>query len=109
MNKMQEYLLRAGNDLELRVVAPFQLQLNSGKKVIAEAVFPDLGAPKGMIIVQREHDISGSEDELIKSGYGYSVFDGPLASQEYDVEPYRKMFIDWGWSGEKERKPNWMD
>ena len=32
----------------------------------------------------------------------------PSPNEEYDVENYKKMFIEWGWSGDKTKKPPWF-
>jgi len=46
---------------------------------------------------------------LQNMGYGYSVLDDPLHSEEFDLESYVEMFSDWGWGNVNERKPDWMD
>ena len=101
MNKMQEYLVRAGNDLGIRVIVPFELELNSGRKLKVEALLPDIGYSKGMIVSQSSKGALDIIQELKNLGYGYTVYDEPLPDEVYDVKSYKEMFIDWGWI------PNW--
>jgi hypothetical protein len=108
MNKMQEFLLRAGRDLNIQVVAPFELVLDSGKKISAEALFPQLGAPKGTIVYQSINSYQEILDEIKKMGYTCSVFGEPLPNEEYDPESYKEMFTEWGWTGENNKKPAWF-
>ena len=109
MNKMQEHLLRAGNELGLRVITPFQLRLDSGRIFLAEALLPDLGGyPNGMIVGQSLDNYVAICAELKKLGYGLSVYGEPPPTEAYDIEGYKEMFIEWGWSGDKAKKPDWM-
>ena len=108
MNKTQEYLLRAGTELGIRVIFPFELSLGSGKKLLADALLPELGSPKGMIVSQSFAEFRDYEDELIKLGYGLSTYYEPSSHEEFDVESYKEMFIEWGWNGDKAKKPDWL-
>jgi hypothetical protein len=108
MNKMQEHLLRAGSELGLRVIVPFEVCLDSGRKLLAEALLPDLGFPNGMIIGQSSTNFLSICDELKRRGYGYSVYGEPPQTEEFDLESYKEMFMEWGWSGEKAKRPDWI-
>lgn len=109
MNKLQEFLRRAGTDLGIQVIAPFELTLGNGRKLLVEALLPELGASKGMIVVRMYDDLREISDELVRLGYGYSVLDEPLPNEDYDVETYVELFRDWGWGAENERRPGWME
>jgi hypothetical protein len=109
MNKLQDYLVRAGNDLGITVVAPFTLILDSGRKLSAEALLPELGAPQGTIVFQSSNDYWEIVGDIKKLGYTCSAFDEPSPEEAYDVESYREMFIDWGWTSKEKPKPEWMD
>ncbi len=108
MNKMQDFLIRAGNELGLRVIIPFSLKLPSGQMLSAEALLPELGFSNGMIVSQSSDDFHNYGKELEKLGYGMSVYDEPLPSEEFDLASYVEMFSDWGWGNTNERKPDWM-
>jgi hypothetical protein len=108
MTKQQEHLQRACDELGLRVVIPFTLALSQGRRVEAQALIPQLGSPKGMIVFSRCDELDGREEELVSMGYGYSVYGGLGPEDEYDVANYREMFVDLGWGAKDERAPDWM-
>lgn len=108
MTKLQSFLERASRELEITIVVPFGLTLRDGVQITAQALLPDLGADKGMIVVNHLDELQGVASELLGLGYGYSVLDEPLTSEEFDLESYVEMFCDWGWGKTNKRKPNWM-
>jgi len=108
MNKMQEHLLRAGKELGLKVIAPFELTLPSGRKLVADVLLPDLGHPKGTIVTQSSDDWDNYRKELRTLGYGISSYGEPPPSEDFDLEGYAEMFSEWGWGNVNERKPDWM-
>ncbi len=61
-----------------------------------------------MIVVNKYDELRGMASELTSMGYGYSVLDDPLPSEDYDLEIHVEMFSDWGWGNVNERKPDWM-
>jgi hypothetical protein len=109
MTKLQNDLKRACKELGLTIKVPFHLTVRPGKKISAQALLPQLGAPKGMIVVNDFDDLRGVTSELLCMGYGYSTLDEPSPSEQFDLESYVEMFSDWGWGNLSERKPDWMD
>jgi hypothetical protein len=107
VNRLQEYLLRAGRELGIRVIVPFELELDSGT-LSADALLPDLGNPKGTIVSHTYEDLHPFGNELGKLGYGVSVYGVPPPTEEYDVESYKEMFKEWGWASDEKRRPEWM-
>ena len=116
MNRMQHFLARAAAELNLRVDVGFELQLASGRIIICQALFPDLGAARsGTLVFRWEDGISASgnaaaaiRNELYERGYGVSTFDEPLPEEQFNLQSYKDMFIDWGWNGPPEDMPVWM-
>ena len=109
MTRLQDDLRRACRELGLVIRAPFVLALPSGKQLAATALLPQLGAPKGMIVVSSYDVLRGSVEELGENGYGYSVLDEPLPGEEYEIDSFREMFLDWGWNASCEGRPDWME
>jgi hypothetical protein len=109
MTNLQTSLQRACQELGLTIVLPFLLTAREGIQISAQALLPQLGAPRGVIVVNRHDDLCGIALELQRIGYGYSVLDEPLPSEDFDLESYVEMFSDWGWGNVNERKPDWMD
>ena len=68
----------------------------------------DFGAVKGMLIVEDYLLLSDYQDELIDRGYGFSTMT-PEVSSDYDRESVISVLSDWGWSGEEQKKPLWLD
>jgi len=109
MTNLQSFLQRACHDLGLNIIAPFLLTVHEGIQINAQALIPQLGAPKGMIVVNHYDELLGIAAELPNLGYAYSVLDEPLPPEGYDLQSYVEMFSDWGWGNASERKPDWMN
>jgi hypothetical protein len=58
-----------------------------------------------MIVTQSFEKFRDHLDELRKLGYGLSVYAEPGLHEKFDVENYKEMFIEWGWTGEKTKRP----
>lgn len=108
MNRLQSFLQRACNDLGLRIVIPFELEMSDGTKIQAQALLPQLGSANGIVIVKHYSDLKGAASQLSRMGYSYSVLDEPLSSEEFDLRAFAEMFSDWGWGNVTENRPNWM-
>jgi hypothetical protein len=96
MNRLQESLARAARELGHRIIAPFELTVDAGRVLVADALFPDLGAPRGMLVVQSYDALRPFLDEFESAGYGYSVIGEPPVREVFELEGYREMFNDWG-------------
>jgi|SRR6185503_5270044 len=108
MTPLQAELQRAGQDLGLEIVVPYNLDVPGGVHIHAIALLPQLGAQKGMIIVSHFEDLQGAAIQLVDDGYGYSVLDDPSPSDVYDLHSYIDMFSEWGWGATSETRPDWM-
>jgi len=75
---------------------------------ITVARIRDLGAANGMLIFEKYEDFCELAERLLDAGYGFSVLDEPGQQEEFDLQSFEEMFADWGWSGERHRKPSWM-
>ena len=109
MTFLQTFLQRACQELGLTIVVPFFLTVRNGVQIDAQVLLPQLGAPKGMIVVNHYDDLCGASSEIQCMGYGYSVLDEPLPSEGFDLETYIELFSDWGWADTNERMPDWMN
>ena len=80
----------------------------NGNEIRTVARIPDLGGPKGMLIITSSDHIRACAEQLVELGYGYSVMsDGPERSA-FDLNSWCEVFCDWGWSGDPARKPKKM-
>jgi hypothetical protein len=108
MKRLPEWLWRACAELGLRVDLDFKLSLPNGLEMSVVARIRDLGAANGMLIFESYDEISNFTKELLDAGYGFSVLDEPSPQEGFDLDSFKEMFIDWGWSGELGHKPAWM-
>lgn len=105
MTKLQSFLQQACQELGMTIVVPFLLTVREGIQINAQALLPELGAPNGMIIVNHHDELRGVASELPSMGYGYSVLDEPLPTEDFDLASYVEMFSDWGWGKINGREP----
>ncbi len=61
-----------------------------------------------MLIFRSYGEIQPYAEEIVRSGYGYSILDEPRPDENFDLESFKEMFFDWGWTGEASSKPFWM-
>jgi hypothetical protein len=108
MNRLAEWICRACNQLGLRVEPDFKVVLNGGREFPTIARIPNLGAHNGMLVFASYDDIVDYQNELVESGYAYAVLDEPRQDEDFELESFREMFLDWGWSGDPTDKPHWM-
>ena len=99
MERLQEWLRRAGMETGISVIAPFKLSLPSGKEICAPALISHIGGREGMLIVVSFSDISDYVGEITSPGYGYSTLSEPAPNEAFDIEVFKDMFRDWGWKG----------
>jgi len=109
MTRLQFAINRACQELGLTIVVPFTLMLDQQVQINSQALLPQLGASKGMMVVNHFDELRGMADDLVNAGYGYSVLEEPLPKEEYDLDVYMEMFSDWGWGATNEKKPTWID
>lgn len=108
MTRLQADLQRAARELGLRIVTPYVLDLRPGVRIHAAALLTQLGAPQGMVIVERFEELAGLGDELTEAGFGYSVLCAPPPSEAFDLNSFIELFSDWGWGAADEARPDWL-
>lgn len=107
MNRMQEWLTRAAEELSVRIFIGYCAKLPDGNSIQTQALFPDLGGALGIIVISELIDASILR-HWVAQGFGYSVFSEPLPNEEFDLNNYSEMFSDWGWTSNGSSKPLWM-
>lgn len=108
MKRLAERLWRACGELGLCPELGFKLAIPGVPEITTVARIPNLGAKNGMLIFTSYDEVRAISKDLQNAGYGYSVLDEPLPNEEFDLESFREMFADWGWSGDAAHKPVWM-
>jgi hypothetical protein len=109
MNRMQEWLVHAAQELGVRVALAYVAVLSDGKQIPTQALFPDLGGAFGTLVFDST-DVLDPEArrDLVAQGYSISMFSEPLPKEEFDLESYAEMFSEWGWTSNEMQKPTWM-
>ena len=109
MNRMQEWLVHAAQELGVRVILAYVAVLSDGKQISTQALFPDLGGTFGTLVFD-SMDVLDPEArrDLGAQGYSISTFSEPLPKEEFDLESYAEMFSEWGWTSNEMQKPAWM-
>ena len=109
MTKCKNWLLRACTELGLSIELDFAFPLSDGRKLKVLARIVGLGASNGMLLVSTAKVLEGGvSEEILRADYGYSVIDEPRPDEEFDLDSFRDMFVDWGWCGEPSKQPHWM-
>ncbi len=104
-----ESWLQTADDLGIRIVAPFELVLESGARVQAKVLVRDFGDRHGMLVVSDFEIIKRNHDEIIRAGYGYSTMSEPRIEAEYDRDTSIEVLADWGWTGPEYKRPTWLE
>jgi hypothetical protein len=108
MDRMTEYIVRAAHELGLQITAPFCCHLGDAMEVVAVAYLPELGGTNGTLIFRSNQYDRTTFGVLQSRGFACSSFDDPLESEQYDLQSYMDMFIDWGWTLDVHNTPSWM-
>lgn len=106
--RLRERLKRAGDELGLRIEFDPRLSVRGALDLTPVARLLDFGADNGMLIFVDGRDLLSCTEQLLDAGFGYSVLGDGSPTEEFDLESFKEMSIDWGWSGCSESKPAWM-
>ncbi len=107
MTNCQVELERACRELGLKIIIPFELELESGKVVRAEALLPELGYLNGHLVSTNWEYVKWISEIALTKNYGLSIYGEPRNDNSFDLQSYIEMFSDWGWNSD-EKKPSWM-
>ena len=102
--------MNAKTDLGLDIVAPYWLKLNDTTELKVELLVKNFGGGLGTLIVTDYAQIKPYIERLQSLGYGFSVLEEPndKTSQTYDRETFVELLSDWGWTGARADKPQWL-
>ena len=105
MDVMKSHLgqswIEAGEDLGLRVAAPFVLTTAAGQLLPFDAVVFGFGSTRGMLLMEQWDEAKARA--ATENGYGYSCMDAFQYERGSAIEVLR----DWGWS-RAEAPPAWL-
>jgi hypothetical protein len=102
------HLARACRELGLQIEFDKAISLPDTTKFEAPAQIHNLGSARGMLIFTNTAIIDKYKAAIRAGGYGYSVLSDRSHDAVFNIEVFKEMFSDWGWSGELQFKPSWM-
>jgi hypothetical protein len=110
MNRMQQWLARAAEELGVRIVVGYVVHFPDGTAFPTQALFPDLGGALGTLVLDSSDTLDAPTwDALMDQGFATSAFSAPLPDEEFDIGSFADMFAEWGWTSDDKPKPTWMD
>lgn len=94
-DEMSEAWREAATRLQIRVVAPCEVDLPTGGTVVVEAFLPDFGGPNGTVV------ISASDEDRAKRAAAGGAYVSLLAAvyRCFGESLFRETLDDWGWFG----------
>jgi len=107
-SKIARAWIEASTDLGLKVITPFSIELHDNEAREFIALIEDFGSSKGTLVcLPEEWDDLGyaclaEEHEYYCSGL-YKTY------EHYKRESFIETLVDWGWFGDHERKPSWLE
>ena len=105
MTTLESWISKACEALGLHADFAFVVDIGGGHRLVTVARIRNLGDQNGMLIFRDSNDLGQYGQRLVQHGYGYSVLGEPRADEMFDLESYREMFRDWGWSGPDAERP----
>ena len=106
--KSNNWFVRVGQELGIRVFVDFKVNLPDGEEVRSNALFPDFGGSNGTLVFHRWPNKS-IRHQLAALGFGVSTFGTPNLKEDTDFEGCKEMFNDWTWTGNSQSKPDWIE
>lgn len=105
MSNLTQWISQACETLGLGVDLGFTVTVGHGHELHAVARIHNVDRTNGMLIFYAYEDVRPYADELLHAGYGYLILDEPPINEQFDLEAYRDMFLDWGWQGVNKVSP----
>lgn len=109
MTRLQLFLATACELLGIQIDIPFTVVTSVGVEIVAQARIPNFGASRGILVFEQlQQPDELQRRALVSSGYGISIYGEPPESEEFDLDSYVEMFVDWGWTGDSSTAPDWI-
>lgn len=95
MNKTQEFLKKACEELGIKILINESIVLGSGSTINVDAHIVGIGPPQGMLVFSANKLSDEARKQLIDLGYGLSSFNEPSQNEDFDISSYIEMFSEW--------------
>jgi hypothetical protein len=103
-----EALSKACTALGLTFEAGYVVKIDENVVLKTVGRIRELGDDNGMLVLARYDEVEPFTQRLADLGYGFSVLGEPKDAAVFDLDGYKRIFRDWGWSGALGSKPSWM-
>jgi hypothetical protein len=111
MTHLQKAWLAGARELELDIVIPYELKTEAFS-ITAQVLLRNFGGPQGILIVSDFGIIKPYREQVIKLGYGFSTLTEPDRAYPFNAEEkeaFIEMLSEWGWSGDPDEEPEWLE
>jgi hypothetical protein len=104
-----EWLQQGADALGLSVDFEYEVAIEGHAPVKALARIQSFGGANGMLVFSHYDDVRPYATELVRAGFGYTVLDERRPGEVFDLESYKEMMLDWGWTGLSSSRPPWIN
>jgi hypothetical protein len=109
--KLSEVWKTAASLLSIRAEAPYLLKSADGTEVKCVAFLPDFGGSHGMAVGCLCSPTFEANKEMAKAAKSVGIFYSYLnfdIYKDYNEKRFKEVLIDWGFFGDENRRPNWL-
>ena len=99
----------AARVLSISVEAPYVIKKNDLIDIPCVAYLPDFGSANGMVIGLTSDPSNKAIQSAAVSLQLYYSFINPDFYQHYNDEEFQEALVDWGFFGDEERRPDWLE
>jgi hypothetical protein len=96
---------RAASELGIACQSPYTLVAQDGSTYEFEALLPDFGKPRGMLLGTAFDEAAANA--AIQEGFGFSCLDALRADEIFELSAYVECLRDWGWAAKAATPPPW--
>jgi hypothetical protein len=61
-----------------------------------------------MLVFGNYDEVKDHITEVDNDGFGYTVIGEPWPDETFDLESFKEMVTDWGWTGSSSSRPEWF-
>jgi hypothetical protein len=107
INRPEKAWIDAANDLGIRFIHPYKFKGVNEEEYEVTGLLPEFGTGKGVLITNRKSDEEAVMMADLTNDYSMTGL-SPRYYDKYDRESFIETLSEWGWIGEKSKKPDWI-
>jgi hypothetical protein len=109
--KLSEVWKTAASLLSVRVESPYLLKGADGTEVKCVAFLPDFGGIHGTAVGCFCSPTFETDKKIVQAAKSVGIFYSFInfdIYKDYSEERFKEVLIDWGFFGDEDRRPNWL-